>query len=100
MKFLIIDKALPPNPNADTSNIVSMLSGTAKLFSEWVEAGKLEIWYHFADRVGGVGILNVESLDELNEMLFSHPASAITTSEIYPLVDPIPALERHIAVKK
>ncbi len=75
MKFLMFDigreQVECPEPEVTRAK---------ELFSSWVEAGKMGSWYHFADRCGGIGILNVESLEELNEMVFSHPAAGYTTT--------------------
>jgi len=94
MKFLILDKGFCPDAQV---RCVPKLREAMKVFGGWVKAAKMESWYHFADRVGGIGIVNVESLEELNEMLIEHPLAGITTTEVYPLVDPHISLARQIA---
>ena len=97
MKFLVVGKGLPLEPQAALSGVAAMLTESREVFASWAEAGRMESWYHFADRPGGMGILIVESLEELNEMLNNHPAAVITSTEVYPLVDPILGFDRHIA---
>ncbi len=100
MKFLVMDTGLPPDRGADPEDIVETLKQTKEFFSKLSESGKMESWYHFADRPGAICVLNVESLEELNQILFSHPASSITKSEVFPLIDAVRGLNIHIERKK
>ena len=94
MKFLVLDKGLGPElPERPVSKLIK----AKEVFASWVQAGKAESWYHFADRFGGMVILNVESLEELNKMLMDYPTRGIAITEVYPLVDPLLSFERQIA---
>ncbi|HEY8475752.1 MAG TPA: muconolactone Delta-isomerase family protein [Chloroflexota bacterium] len=58
---------------------------------EWLKArkseGKLEAVYSFADRPGGVSIANVQSLEELNDLIQDYPLFPVSDLEAMPLID-------------
>jgi muconolactone delta-isomerase len=67
------------------------LSGWA---NEQSAKGKMEQIWSFAGLQGGGGILNVESLEELDAIMITFPLGPFSKTEIYPLVDLEPSLER------
>jgi muconolactone delta-isomerase len=66
--------------------------------SAWVQqhtaAGKMEQSWSFAGQQGGGGILNVASLEELDEIMTAFPLAPFSTTEIFGLVDLEPSLQR------
>jgi muconolactone delta-isomerase len=66
--------------------------------SEWAKAnqasGKLEQVWSFAGLQGGGGVMNVESLEELDFIMTTFPLAPFSNTEIYPLVEIEPSLDR------
>ena len=84
MKFLVVTKSKmfpPPEMALSLSNAVDA----------WVKkyraSGKLEQVWGFAGLQGGGGIGNVNSLEELNEVMAEFPWAPFSETEIYGLVD-------------
>jgi muconolactone delta-isomerase len=51
------------------------------------ENGKAEAVYTFAGSNDGMSILNVDSFEELNDLMTQTPARAICDIDVYPLSD-------------
>lgn len=80
MRFLVITKsraAAPPDPS-----IVDAMTA-------WLEQHKdrMEQSWAFAGVNGGGGILNVDSLEELDEVMTGFPLGQFSTIEVYGLAD-------------
>ena len=56
--------------------------------------GKMEQSWSFAGLQGGGGILNVESLEELDAIMTSFPLAPFSETEVLPLVEIGPSVER------
>lgn len=90
MKFLVIIEGVPGPP---TRSPAETLANTKEVWAwsrRMKESGKADVTYGLADHVGGLmggfGIMNVASLEELAENLATCPAAGIATFKVYPLV--------------
>jgi hypothetical protein len=91
MKFLVIVEAVPGVLMAPEQSLAlskEMWAWSRRL----VEAGRSDVAYGLADHAGGLmggfGIANVKSLEELAENLGTCPGAGIATMKVYPLVAP------------
>jgi muconolactone delta-isomerase len=84
MRFLVVTKPKYPFPP-------EMVAGLFDAMAAWVEqnkaSGKMEMVWGFAGTGGGGGILNVESLEELDAIMAGFPAGPFSEIEIQPLVE-------------
>lgn len=80
MRFLVVTKsrtAAPPDPSLVDAMTAWLDQHKAKLEQSW----------SFAGLNGGGGILNVESLEELDEIMAGFPFGQFSTIEVYGLAD-------------
>ncbi len=84
MKFLVVTKSSQPLPP-------EMATGIMDASAEWARkhtaSGKIEQTWSFAGLQGGGGILNVNSLEELDAIMNEFPFAPFADIEIYGLVD-------------
>ncbi len=91
MKFLVLIEAVPPVLMPPEQ--ILPLSREAWAWSRrLVEAGKADVAYALADHAGGLmggfGIMNAESLEEVAQNLGTYPIPGLVTMKVYPLVAP------------
>ena len=91
MKFLLLVEGIPGGlvpPN----QLLSLAKAQWAWFKTQQETGKVEVVYGLAEHagglMGGVGICNYESEEDLAEALARMPAAYAGTIKIYPLVAP------------
>jgi hypothetical protein len=89
MKFLVISK---PKHLVPPEVMVGVLDGIGPWQSKY--AGKIEQVWGFAGIAGGGGIINVNSLEELDAVMAELPVAPISEVEIFPLVDLDASLQR------
>jgi muconolactone delta-isomerase len=89
MKFLVVMEGVAGAPMPPEQ----MLPLTKEIWAwsrRMLETKKANVTYGLADHAGGLmggcGIMNVDSLEELAENLASCPAAGIATMRVYPLV--------------
>jgi muconolactone delta-isomerase len=89
MRFLVVTmsrQAAPPSPEL----MDAMLA--------WVrrhrESGRMEQVWNFAGVQGGGGILNVDSLEQLSEIMAEMPLAPFSNIQVYGLTDVEAAMER------
>ncbi len=83
MKFLIVSKGtLTPPPD----RMMGMLDAMEAWEQRYSAGGKLQAW-GFSGIRGGAGILEVDSLEELDEIVSASPVNPFSETEIYPLID-------------
>jgi muconolactone delta-isomerase len=84
MRFLVIS-----NPKFMTPP--EIIPGLSDAMSAWIAQnsadGKLETAWSFAGQVGGGGILNVESAEELDAIMIGYPFGPFSDVEVYALAD-------------
>ena len=89
MRFLVL--TTPKHPTPPTPALFDAMT-------EWVDAhtssGKLEQTFAFAGRPGGGGLLNVESHEELDEIMTGFPFAPFSEITIYPITNLAGALTR------
>ena len=89
MKFLVISKTKHLVPPEVQFGLMDAINPWLAKFSANIE----QVW-GFAGIQGGGGILNVNSLDELDAIMSSFPMLATSDVEVIPLVDLKASLER------
>lgn len=80
MRFLVITKSRTPAP-PDPSLVDAMIA--------WLDQhkAKMEQSWSFAGINGGGGILNVETLEEVDDVMAGFPFGQFSTIEVYGLAD-------------
>ena len=84
MKFLVIilQKQSPPR---------EMMPALTVAMSQWVveakKTGKMEVLYSIAGQPGGLGIGNVDSLEELDDIVQGYPMTPFSEVQVFPLSD-------------
>ena len=91
MRFLVFS-----NPKHITPP--EMIPSLVDAMSAWVDqhtaSGKLESAWSVAGRVGGGGILNVDSADELDAIMVGYPFGPLSEIEVYAHADLEGSLQR------
>jgi len=84
MRFLVVTEPNTPIP----PDAVLGLYGAMKTWkASYTAAGKMEEIWAFANGKGGCGVVNVDSLEELNQMAAEYPFQPFSRMDIYALVD-------------
>jgi len=89
MKFLVIMEAVPgvPMPPEQALPLIKECYAWARRMRE---SGRVEAQYALADHAGGLmggfGIGDYESAEQMAEALATYPAAGIVTMKAYPLV--------------
>jgi muconolactone delta-isomerase len=84
MKFLVVTKqnaAFPPEAASMLINAMRQWSGVH------LQSGKMEQIWSFAGLGGGGGVLNVDSHEELDQIMAGFPFAQFSQIEVYPLAD-------------
>ena len=91
MRYLVVTKSKIPFP----PQMAPMLFDAMIAWVDSnVQSGKMEQVWSFAGIQGGGGILNVDSLEELDSIMIRSPFSPFSDTEVYGLVDVKDALNR------
>ena len=90
MKFLVVIEGVPGQPTMPPEQSLGLTKECWAWSRRMLETKKADVTYGLADHAGGLmggcGIMNVESLEELAENLATFPMSGIATMKVYPLV--------------
>jgi len=92
MKFLVMttrrqNAPIPPD------KIAQLLNAQREWFEEHVSDGTFDCAYGYPQGGGGVGIVNADTTEELNDLITGSPLFPIADFEIRPLTDVSVALE-------
>jgi muconolactone D-isomerase len=88
MLFLVIDTVKLEFVEPDVAIAqMKMLQQTFANYNDMKEQGKLKFAYAFADSPGGIMVLDVESNDELQQILFLLPSMPLVNRTIRPLTE-------------
>jgi muconolactone delta-isomerase len=91
MRFLVIVEGVPGVPLLPPEQSLALTKAQWEWAKGTKDSGKADVVYALADHdgglTGGFGIANVQSLEELAELLASMPMAGLGTSKVYPLVD-------------
>lgn len=82
MRFLIISKNKHLTPPEVVPGLIDATLAWARKYQGQIE----QIWAVAGQQAGG-GIVNVESLEELDTILAELPLGPFSETEVYPLVD-------------
>jgi muconolactone delta-isomerase len=92
MKFLVIVEGVQGQPTMTPEQTLNLTKMNWAWSKKLTATGKADVAYALADHAGGLmggcGIMNVASLEELAEILGTFPAPGIATFKVYPLVAP------------
>lgn len=94
MRFLVVTtgrESAPPEMG------LGMLQMAQAWIAEHTASGKMEQVWSFAGMPGGGGILNVDSLEELDSIMIGFPLGQVSNISVYPLTDLDQSLETSIA---
>ena len=90
MKFLVIVEGIPGVPMLPPEQSLALTKEQWEWSKKMQNSGKADIVYAMADHCGGLtggfGIANVESLEDLAEILASMPMAGLSDVKVYPLV--------------
>lgn len=78
---------MSPNTNMEPEKRRKMIRGTEEWINSNVRTGRLENPFALADQRGWMGILNVHTIEELDDMVQEHPTSVFEKIEVHPLAD-------------
>ncbi len=84
MKFLVVTKAKMPFPPEMAQGLIDAMAGWAQ---KYTASGKMEQIWKFTGLQGGGGILNVNSLEEVDAIMAEFPFAPFSDIEIYGLTD-------------
>ena len=91
MRFLVTTKPKHFVPPEVSLGLIDALTAWA---DRYTAEGKLEDIWSFVGIAGGGGILNVDSLDEVDAIMGQFPFGPFSDVAIYPLVDLDSSLQR------
>ena len=84
MKFLMITlQKFPPPPEM----LLALVEGTVQWVDQAKKSGKIEAIYGIAGQPGGLCIVSVDSLEELNDLIQSSPLTPFSEIQTFPLSD-------------
>lgn len=84
MKFLVITIGKWPPP----PEILPALNESSTQWVAWAKgSGKFEAIYAISGQPGGMGIVNVDSLEELNDLIQGYPMTPFSETQLFPLSD-------------
>ncbi len=84
MRFLVVTTGRDPVPPDMGMAMIQMMQGW---LAEHRASGKLEQAWSFAGQVGGGGIANVDTHEELDAMMAGFPFGQTSHVNVYPLAD-------------
>jgi muconolactone delta-isomerase len=84
LKFLVVTKSKTPFPPEMAQGLLDAVEGWAK---KYTASGKIEQIWNFAGLQGGGGITNVNSLEELDDIMTEFPLGPFSDIEVYGLAD-------------
>lgn len=91
MKFLVITKPVYPIPPEAAPGLMDAMTAWV---NQNTDSGKFEVTWAFAGKSGGGGIVNVDSLDELDAIMVGFPFGPFSEIEIHPIVDLNDSIQR------
>jgi muconolactone delta-isomerase len=91
MKFLVTSEPTSPMPPEAAPGLMDALMAWAKRYTE---SGEIEAVWATAGKAGGGGIINVDSLEELDAIMVEFPVGVFSEIQIVPIVDLNASLER------
>jgi muconolactone delta-isomerase len=84
MQFLVITKSAHPAP---PEMALPLIEATQAWVAQLRASGKVESVWSIAGTIGGGGVFNVDSHEELDAIMAGFPFSAFSTIEVIALAD-------------
>ncbi len=84
MRFLVITESNTPVP---MEAVLPLYEAMKAWKARYVAAGKIEQLWSFPGGKGGCAIVNVDSMEELNQMAAEYPFQPFSGLDLYGLVD-------------
>ena len=97
MRFLVVTKSKHPTP---PEAVVPLFEALQQWVQRHTQNKKIEQVWNFAGIPGGGGILNVNSLEELDSIMVEFPLGPFSDIEIYGLGDVNVGIQGVIAAAK
>ncbi len=91
MRFLVVSQQKQPFPPEAALGLVDAMIGW---ISKYTANGKLEQIWAFPGENGGGSIVNVDSHEELRDIMMENPFTPFVENEIHPLVDVNDTMQR------
>ena len=92
MKFLVMMEGVPGGAPMPPEQLLPLLKANTEWTKRMKASGRTEVAYLLADHaggfMGGFGIVNYDSAEQLAEDLATFPGAGLTTCKVYPLVAP------------
>ena len=89
MKFLVMIEGVPGGA-MPPEQFLSLAKANQAWVRRMIDSGRCEVTYLLADHAGGTmggfGIVNYDSAEQMAEDLATFPGSAISNYKVYPLV--------------
>ena len=90
MKFLLMIEGVPGGAMPPPEQFLPLAKANCAWVRRMIDSGRCEVTYHLADHaggfMGGFGIVDYDSAEQLAEDLGTFPASGMSTYKVYPLV--------------
>lgn len=84
MRFLLVSKSRQPFSPEMAEGLVDAMEAWVK---KYTQGGKFEKIWTFAEGNGGGALVNVDSHEELNEIMSQYPFALFTDNEVHSIVD-------------
>jgi muconolactone delta-isomerase len=78
--------------------IPKLFDATSEWIKQWEASGKMEESFAYAGRPGGGGILDVETMDELDEIMTGFPLGPFNEITVIPMAEIHASLQRSKAM--
>ncbi len=91
MRFLVITKNTSPMP---VEAVIGLMEAMSNFAAKYRANGKMEQAWAFAGTQGGGAIMNVESCDELDDIMSEYPFAPFSQIDVYPLTDLLRSLTK------
>ena len=92
MKFLVMIEGIPGGVPMPPEQFLPLAKANHVWIRRMIDSGRCEATYLLADHAGGLmggfGIVNYDSAEQLAEDLGTFPGSGLSTYKVYPLVAP------------
>ena len=92
MKFLVMIEGVPGGVPMSPEQFLPLAKATYDWMRRMIDSGRCEVTYLMADHAGGTmggfGVVNYDSAEQMAEDLATFPASATSNYKVCPLVSP------------
>jgi hypothetical protein len=90
MKFLVMIEGVPGGAPMPPEQFLILAKANLAWCRRMINSGRCDVTYFLADHAGGLmggfGVINYDSAEQLAEDLGTFPGSGLSTFKVYPLV--------------